>query len=52
MVKQVDNPPADGNSLKYTLQEITSTQEVGSETSFDIDLKTNGQSFYYNNFWL
>ncbi|MDD3722926.1 MAG: DUF4377 domain-containing protein [Lutibacter sp.] len=52
VVKQVDNPPADGNSLKYTLQEITSTQEVGSETSFDIDLKTNGQSFYYNNFWL
>ncbi|MCJ7756678.1 MAG: DUF4377 domain-containing protein, partial [Gillisia sp.] len=25
LVEQVDNPPADGSSLKYTLQEIKST---------------------------
>ena len=45
IVEQVDNPPADGSSLKYTLQEIKSTQEVNYETPFDIDLKINGQSF-------
>ncbi len=45
VVEQVDNPPADGSSLKYTLQEIKSTQEVDIETPFDIDLKINGQSF-------
>ncbi len=45
VVEQVDNPPADGSSLKYTLQEIKSTQEVDIETLFDIDLKINGQSF-------
>ena len=45
IVEQVDNPPADGSSLKYTLQEIKSTQEVDIETPFDIDLKINGQSF-------
>ncbi len=44
-VEQVDNPPADGSSLKYTLQEIKSTQKVDIETPFDIDLKINGQSF-------
>jgi len=45
VVEQVDNPPADGSSLKYTLQEIKSTREVDIETPFDIDLKINGQSF-------
>ncbi len=45
IVEQVDNPPADGSSLKYTLKEIKSTQEVNYETPFDIDLKINGQSF-------
>ncbi|WNH09918.1 DUF4377 domain-containing protein [Thalassobellus suaedae] len=45
MVEQIDNPPADGSSLKYTLREIKSTQEVNYETPFDIDLKINGQSF-------
>src|SRR5690606_8544985 len=44
-VEQVNNPPADGSSLKYTLQEIKSTEEINYETSFDIDLKINGQSF-------
>jgi len=50
VVEQVDNPPADGSSLKYTLQEIKSTQEVDIETSFDIDLKINGQSFITKTF--
>ncbi|MDD7887288.1 DUF4377 domain-containing protein [Flavivirga sp. 57AJ16] len=45
IVEQVDNPPADGSSLKYTLQEIISAQEVDNETQFDIDLKINGESF-------
>lgn len=45
IIEQVSNPPADGSSLKYTLQEIKSTREVSYETPFDIDLKINGQSF-------
>jgi len=45
VVEQVDNPPADGSSLKYTLQEIKSTQKVDIETPFEIELKINGQSF-------
>ncbi len=45
VVEQVNNPPADGSSLKYTLQEIKSAQEVANETPFDVDLKINGQSF-------
>ena len=45
IVEQVNNPPADGSSLKYTLQEIKSTQKVANETPFEIDLKINGQSF-------
>lgn len=45
MVEQIENPTADGSSLKYTLREIKSTQEVNFETPFDIDLKINGQSF-------
>lgn len=49
VVEQVDNPPADGSSLKYTLQEKKSTQEVDIETPFDIDLKINGQNFITKN---
>jgi len=45
LVKQVENPPADGSSLQYILKEIISTQEVDLETPFDIDLKIDGQSF-------
>ena len=45
LVEPINNPPADGSSLKYILQEVKSTQEVDSETLFDIDLKINGQSF-------
>ncbi|WP_231372759.1 DUF4377 domain-containing protein [Aureivirga sp. CE67] len=44
-VQQVENPPQDGSSLKYSLLEVKSTQEVNNETSFDIDLKINGESF-------
>lgn len=45
MVEQIDNPPADGSSLKYTLLGVKSVQEVDKETLFAIDLKINGQSF-------
>ena len=43
--KPISNPPADGSSIKYTLLEIESTQEVDNETLFDIDLKINGENF-------
>lgn len=49
LVDQIDNPPADGSSLKYTLLKIKSTQVVNNETLFDIDLKINGQSFITTN---
>ncbi|GAA3522515.1 hypothetical protein GCM10022393_41370 [Aquimarina addita] len=45
LVEPIDHPPADGASSKYTLQEIKATQEVDSETLFNVDLKTDGQSF-------
>tara|TARA_B100001146_G_C16196541_1_gene441965 strand:+ start:173 stop:727 length:555 start_codon:yes stop_codon:yes gene_type:complete len=41
----VHNPQADGSSIKYTLLEVTSTQEVDPEVLFDIDLKINGENF-------
>ena len=41
----INNPPADGSSIKYTLLEVKSTQEVNSETLFNIDLKINGENF-------
>jgi len=41
----VPNPPADGSSIKYTLQEVKSVQTVTIETQFQIDLKINGQIF-------
>lgn len=44
-IDQIDNPPADGSSLQYTLQEIISTEEVSNDTEFNIDLKIGGQSF-------
>jgi hypothetical protein len=48
-VEQIDNPPADGSSLKYKLLEIKSIQDVDNETLFKIDLKINGQSFITTN---
>lgn len=48
-VEQIDNPPADASSLKYTLLEINSIQDVENETPFKIDLKINGQSFITTN---
>ena len=48
-VEQIENPPADGSSLKYTLLEIKSIQEVDNETLFKIDLKINGQIFITTN---
>lgn len=50
LVEQIENPPADGSSLKYTLLKVKSIQEVNNETLFDIDLKVNGQSFITTNF--
>ncbi len=41
----IDNPPADGSSIRYTLLSINSTQEVDFETTFEIDLKTNGTNY-------
>lgn len=49
IIEQVDNPPADGSSLKYILEEVISTKVLDSETLFDIDLKINGQSFVTTN---
>ena len=48
-VEQIDNPPADGSSLKYTLVAVKSVQEVDNNTLFDIFLKINGQSFITKN---
>lgn len=48
-VEQIANPPADGSSLKYTLLEIKSIQDVENETPFKIDLKIDGQSFITTN---
>jgi len=44
-VEKINNPPADGSSLRYTLLEVKSIQEVNNETPFDVDLKINGQNF-------
>ena len=44
-IETIDNPPADGSSLKYTLIEVESTEEVSLETQFKIDLKINGENF-------
>jgi hypothetical protein len=44
-VEPIENPPADGSSLKYTLVEVKSIQQVDNETLFDIDLKINGENF-------
>ena len=41
----INNPPADGSAVSYTLLDITSTQEVPDETLFAIDLKINGENF-------
>jgi len=48
-VEQIDNPPLDGSSAKYTLMKIVSTQEVDNETLFDIDLKKIGENFVTTN---
>lgn len=44
-IEDIDNPPADASSLKYTLLKIISTQDVDDDTLFEINLKINGQSF-------
>lgn len=48
-VEKINNPPADGSSLKYTLLRVKSIQEVNNETLFHVDLKINGQSFVTTN---
>lgn len=45
----IDNPPADASSIKYTLLEIQSTQEVDNETPFQIELKIDGENFVTTN---
>lgn len=44
-VDQVNNPPADSNSLKYTLLEIKLIQDIDNNVQFDINLKINWQNF-------
>lgn len=48
-VEKINNPPADGSSLKYTLLKVKSIQEVNNETPFDVDLKINGENFVTTN---
>ena len=43
--ESIDNPPADGSFIKYTLLEIQSTEEINNDTQFEIDLKINGENF-------
>lgn len=48
-VEHIDTPPADGSSLKYTLLEVKSIQDVDEDTLFEIHLKMNGQNFVTKN---
>ncbi|HET7360533.1 MAG TPA: DUF4377 domain-containing protein [Salinimicrobium sp.] len=41
----IDNPPPDGSSYSYTLNQIISKEKVDDEVLFDIYLKMNEQSF-------
>ncbi len=47
-VSTIDNPPADGSSLRYNLVRIDNEQFVSPETQFDIELKRNGESYVTN----
>ena len=38
--ENITNPPADGSSIKYTLNKILSKEEVAPETTFEILLKS------------
>tara|TARA_R100000935_G_C2836435_1_gene168383 strand:+ start:755 stop:1312 length:558 start_codon:yes stop_codon:yes gene_type:complete len=38
--ENISNPPADGSSIKYTLNKIKSTEKVAPETTFKILLKS------------
>lgn len=42
---KVENPPADGSSIIYKLISINNTEDVDAETTFEIDLKSNGNNF-------
>ncbi|MFV0483745.1 MAG: DUF4377 domain-containing protein [Bacteroidales bacterium] len=44
-IEKVDNPPADASSIKYTLKELKSVQDVDPEKPFDINLKFKGLNF-------
>lgn len=46
---RIDNPPADGSSLKYKLNEIVSREKIDGDAQFEIYLKLNGQSFITGN---
>lgn len=41
----IDNPPADGSSLKYILVNVSSKEKVSEDESFDIHLKSSGYNF-------
>ena len=41
----IDNPPADGSSLKYVLVSVISKEEVPVDETFDINLKSYGENF-------
>ncbi|WP_442265038.1 DUF4377 domain-containing protein [Tenacibaculum sp. ZS6-P6] len=41
----VSNPPQDASSLKYTLQKVISKEKVSDDTSFNLSLKLDGNSF-------
>lgn len=42
---KVKNPPADGSSIRYKLISINNTEDVDADTTFEIDLKSNGNNF-------
>lgn len=44
-VDNVNNPPEDGSSLKYSLLSIKSTTKVSNDVTFNMDLKTNNTNF-------
>jgi len=43
----IDNPPADGSSLKYILVNVRSKEKVPEDESFDIHLKAYGYTFVW-----
>ncbi|MFV8226020.1 DUF4377 domain-containing protein [Christiangramia aquimixticola] len=42
---QLENPPADGSSIKYILVNVKSQNKVPNNTQFEIELKLHGNNF-------